>query len=48
MPAMLRTEKAYKIIWKILPQPLNQGQKKTEKEKEIDRKVNLAWIARQR
>ncbi len=48
MPAMLRPEKCEKIIWTILPKPLNLMAKKTEQEKEIDRRTNMAWLARQR
>jgi len=45
---MLRTEKSEKIMWKILPKPLNLTEKKTEKQKYIDERINMAWLARQR
>jgi hypothetical protein len=48
MPAMLRNSKCEKIIWKILPKPLNLTEKKTKKEQYIDERLNMAWLARQR
>lgn len=48
MPAQIRTKFMQKIVWSILPKPANLTQKKTEKEREIDQKLNMAWIARQR
>lgn len=48
MPAQVRSKEADKILWKILPVPLNLVEKKTEKQKVIDQRINLAWIARQR
>lgn len=48
MPAMLRTRASEKIIWKILPKPFNLIEKKTEEQKRIDARLNMAWLARQR
>lgn len=48
MPAMLRTQKSEKLIWKILPKPLNKTEKKTEEQKHLDNMLLAQWTQRQR
>lgn len=48
MPAMIRTKESEKIMWQILPKPMNLTEKKTPKQVYIDSRINNAWLARQR
>lgn len=48
MPAMLRSDKANKIAWKILGKPDNIAEKKTPKQKELDQVLLAQWTQRAR
>lgn len=48
MPAMLRSYKSSKIIWKILPKPLSFTEKKSAEQERLDRELLQQWTQRQR
>lgn len=48
MPAMLRSKKAQKIMWEILPKPFNLTEKKSKQQEAIDKQLLQQWTQRQR
>lgn len=48
MPAMLRSKKSSKIVWSILPKPLNLCEKKSVKQEQLDKQLLQQWTQRQR
>ncbi len=48
MPAMVRSKKSEKIIWQILPKPLNKTEKKSPEQERLDKMLLQQWTQRQR
>lgn len=48
MPAMIRSKKSEKLIWKILPKPFNKTEKKSAEQERLDKQLLQQWTQRQR
>lgn len=48
MPAMLRSKKAEKIVWSILPKPFSFQEKKSPEQQKLDKELLQQWTQRQR